>query len=169
MITQARLKQLLSYDPETGIFTWKAPRRGVTLGAQCGTDLRSGGKLYTAIHVDWMKYSAHRMAWLYIHGELPPAQIDHIDGNGRNNRLSNLRAVTCAENQQNRRLMSTNSSGFCGVCWKKSRSRWLVQIHINGKNTLVGNYKTIIDAVAARIRANKKHGFHANHGQKRPL
>jgi hypothetical protein len=173
MNTQARLKEILHYNPKTGVFTWKIrTSKRIRIGYEAGCIAHrkaTGGKKYRLIKADGALYLAHRLAWLYVYGEFPPHEIDHIDGNGINNKLINLRSVTRVENSKNVRLRSDNTSGFVGVHWDRFRSKWVAYINAKGKLHHLGYYEEIIDAAAARMRANKKYSFHANHGQNRPL
>lgn len=170
MITQARLKELLKYDPLTGRLMWAVSRPGKHRGSDAGCIKRDeAGKKYRQTSVDSIRYLDHRLIWLYIHGELPAEEIDHIDGDGLNNKMENLRSVSHAVNQRNRRLCSNSRSGFNGVSWHSKHRNWQVNIWAKGKQMSLGRYQSLIDAVAARIRGNKKHGYHENHGQSRPL
>jgi hypothetical protein len=115
-LTQARLKELLHYDPETGVFTRKF-RWGESrdIGSVIGYKTDRG---YVEIVLDSTKYRAHRLAWFYVHGVWPSAEIDHRDTDRANNRLTNLREATGFENHQNeRRARKNNKSGYLGVCW----------------------------------------------------
>ncbi len=171
MITQARLKQLLKYEPESGRLIWVVSKSWRTpVGSYSGSVTgRSGIKRYRHTSVDGDRYKDHRLIWLYFYGEWPCSDIDHIDGDGLNNKIGNLRIVSKTENQRNRRLCSNSRSGFNGVSWHSSTKNWQVNIRSNGKQITLGRYQTLIDAVAARIRGNKKYGYHENHGQDRPL
>jgi len=170
MITQTRLKELLHYDPDTGVFTWITVRSGQSSpGSIAGCDDEGKGKTYRVITVLGKSYPAHHLAWMYINGSLPDNELDHIDGFGTNNRIENLRPVTHIENHKNKRLYSTSTSGYSGVNWKKDQQRWTARIGVCGVRKHLGSYETIIDAVAARIRASKEYGFHENHGTYRPL
>ena len=119
MITQSELKELFYYDEETGNLTrLKANNNRLKIGQVAGyvkTDRH--GKAYISIRIDRKDYLAHRLAWLYVHGEFPIDQIDHHDGNGTNNKLSNIHSVASLENHKNRRKQSNNTSGICGVWW----------------------------------------------------
>lgn len=170
-ITQERLKYLLEYNPDTGVFTRKIGRKGVKKGAEAGCIVKGVivGKSYRRISIDYKIYAAHRLAWLYMTGEMPPDQIDHIDGNGLNNKWKNLRSVSAHENKKNKRLPVNNSSGFCGVAWNKVCKKWRALIQVNGKSKHLGMFKDKSDAIKARVAANIKYGFHENHGQIRPL
>jgi hypothetical protein len=154
MITQERLKDLLNYDPETGIFMWKVRRHGVTLGSVAGcTD-----EGYIRIKIDGRLYAAHRLAWLYVNGSLPEFTIDHINRVRSDNRIANLRSATNAENHQNRSKYITNTSGVTGVYWDNQRGKWRAQIEHLGRNVNLGRYSTIEAAAEARAAAKKK--FH---------
>jgi hypothetical protein len=162
-LTQKRLKELLRYDSDTGIFRWKmSPHRRCRAGAISGT-LNSRG--YICIMIDGRKYRAHRLAWLYIHGNMPPNEIDHINHIQDDNRLCNLRLATRTENSRNVSLYKNNSSGFVGVYWDKSRNKWQARVQVNGKSQHLGYFDKIEDAVRARKAASKKYGFHKNHGK----
>lgn len=170
--TQEWLKQILDYDPETGLFVWKIAKGPVKdrIGtvAGCVHETHSG-KRYIRIHVDGKMYSAHRLAWLHMTGKYPEDQIDHEDGNGENNRFSNLCEATNASNAKNRRLRSDNSSGVAGVRFDKQRKRFVAFIKAEGKNKFIGRYKTLEEAAKARKEAQIKYGYHENHGTERPL
>jgi hypothetical protein len=99
-----------------------------------------------------------------MEGVLPDSQVDHINGDRSDNRFCNLRVVTLQENRKNMRMCKRNTSGVTGVCWENDRKKWKADIKINDKTVKLGRFDTIIDAVSARISANKLYGFHINHG-----
>lgn len=144
MINQAQLKQLINYDPETGVFT--RPN-----GAIAGTD---DGQGYIQISLNNKKYRAHRLAWLYMTGQWPNI-IDHINKNRADNRWSNLREVTPRESNLNRKTFKTNKSGVKGVSWSKQHSCWQATVRINGKLYHLGFYTNIALAAAARYAAEQ--------------
>lgn len=169
MITQEQLKQFLHYCPDTGVFTWLIKRSGVRPGDKAGTHRKHDGKTYILISVNGKKYRAHRLAFLYMKGSMPDMLCDHINGNGTDNRWCNLREVDSVNNNRNMRLRADNKSGTPGVYWNKKDKRWQVQIKVGKKRGYVGQFKTLDEAVEARLKAEREHGFHENHGSVRPL
>jgi hypothetical protein len=170
MLTQNDLKDLLHYDPDTGVFTWLVSRGTVRAGAEAGAlHTKRNGKKYRQIMLFGKNYKAHRLAWFYVHAEFPSGEIDHIDGNGLNNKLDNLRAVTRTENCKNLRIPKHNTSGYPGVSWHKRRQKWRADININGKQKHLGLFENIDDAAEAYQAAAKAAGYHENHGKSRPL
>ena len=155
MITQARLHELLSYDPETGVMRWRVDRaRTAKAGQIAGTRNDRG---YISIAIDRKVYRAHRLAWLYIHGKWPNYEVDHIDGDRTNNRIKNLRDVKKSVNLQNQRHASANNkSGFLGVC--KRGNYWRAEICVNGKTRFLGSFATPEEAHQAYV--NAKRGLH---------
>ena len=169
-LTLERAKELLSLDESTGQLTWIATGRGRKLtGTPAGTIAEKKGKKYLHVCIDYVIYRAHRVVWLLFRGEHPQGEIDHIDGNGLNNRPSNLRVTSRPENCRNMRMSSKNTSGCVGVYWSKSRNRWCAVIKVNGRSIYLGCYCLKDDAIAARKSAEKEYGFHENHGSERPL
>ena len=169
-LTAERARELLDYDPETGVLRWKKSRGGSALsGSVAGSTMRVSGKSYRYLSIDGHKFLSHRVIWLMCSGIYPEMEIDHIDGDGLNNRISNLRHVSHSENQKNSRKQSNNTSGVSGVHWNKTANMWQARIKVNGKTLSIGYYKDIIAASNARKAAEKKYGFHQNHGTERPL
>ncbi len=174
MITQSRLKECLTYDSETGVFIWlERTRSHFKTDRGCKIfNSRDAGKpagseytpkrrrtSYLVIRIDGIQYRAHRLAWLYVHGKWPDNSIDHIDGNGLNNRIENLRDVTSRENSMNRKTQLNNTSGVTGVRWHKGAKKFEAHIKINGKFKYLGLFTTLEAAAAARAVANEKHGY----------
>lgn len=158
MITQERLKELLDYDPGTGLFTRRIGRGGEAAGSVAGTTNNDG---YVRIHIDKKLYRAHRLAWLYIHGEFPPNQIDHINRQRSDNRIENLRPSTQRENNQNQSKPRSNTSGVVGVHWYKRIGKWQAYIMLNKRNIHLGYFDSLEEAAAARAAAKAKlHTFH---------
>lgn len=170
MITQADVKALFHYDPATGIVRRIARAANRTnVGDIVGCKRRRrDGKTYLCVRIKYVAYLLHRIIWLYCNGEFPN-EIDHINGDGTDNRLINLRNVFMAENMKNRRLPSNSSSRYIGVSFDKRRHKWYSKITVDGKIIYLGSYINRSDAVKARDDASIKYGFHKNHGSDRPL
>ena len=171
MLTQDQLKEVLHYCPETGVFTWLVSGGRARKGAEAGCVYcnPTSGKLYRRAMVCGRRFREHRLAFLYMTGEFPENDVDHIDGNGVNNAWTNLRAVTRAENQKNSRMPITNTSGVVGVSWVKTCRKWFAHIGVNNSNKGLGYFHNKEDAIAARKAAEVLYGFHENHGTERPL
>lgn len=153
-ITAERLHEILRYDPETGIFTWvKTKRLSNYVGKTAGFKMPIG---YRAIMIDGKQQYAHRLAWLYMTGDWPAAQIDHRNGVRDDNRFSNLRAATKAENMQNSRLRKDNRCGFQGVGWDCQRQKWQARIRYQHRKYDLGRYDTPEAAHAAYLAAKAK-------------
>ena len=160
-MTQEKLKELLDYNEKTGEFRWKVNRGiKIKIGDIAGTLKKEG---YVAININYKLYYAHRLAWLYVYGKFPEQETDHINQNRSDNRVKNLRAVTCAENGKNQLLRKNNVSGISGVYWNKGIKRWIAQIWVGNKTKSLGSFTEIEDAKQARDEAKVKYGFHPNH------
>lgn len=149
-LTQTRLKELVHYDPSTGVFTWLVNSGRRRAGAVAGT-LSDG---YLVAHIDGKLRSLHRLVWLYMFGLWPAELIDHRDGVRNNNRLSNLREATYSGNAQNQKQASRNTSGVIGVT--RYRGKWRAQISVDGQYRGLGKFSTIGDASTAYLEAKKK-------------
>lgn len=166
-LTAERAHELLRYEPETGQFYWRVARGGIRCaGASAGFIDRRECPRYWKIRIDRRTYFAHRLAWLMMTGEWPSLQVDHINGDGFDNRWANLREVTNQENQQNAKLPRDNSSGAPGVWWNKARKQWYAQIGSREHRRRLGQFDRLEDAVAARKAAERELGYHPNHGRK---
>lgn len=164
-ITAARLREVLDYDPESGRFT-----RRITTG-RCGRWRIGGlagsptGDGYITIWLGRNHYQAHRLAWLWMTGEFPKQQIDHINQNRADNKWSNLREATQSENNCNSQRQTNSVSGFKGVSWNRPRTRRQAEIKTNGKHIFLGYFDTPEAAHAAYIKAAERHhGRFANAG-----
>lgn len=153
-ISQKRLKELLSYSPETGVFSWRVKRSNAAppIGGAAG-GLSNG---YNRIEIDQKQYSAHRLVWLYVYGRWPAKQIDHINGIRNDNRMVNLREASKSQNTQNQKLRLDNKSGLKGVSFH-SNGAWTSRITFNGKRVNIGYFDTKEQAHEAYIAAAKKH------------
>jgi hypothetical protein len=150
--------ELLNYDPETGVFVWvKRSNPNVPAGSVAGT-MNNG---YVKISIDNKKYFAHRLAWMYVYGSYPKAELDHINRVRNDNRISNLREATPAENKQNLSVAKHNTSGVKGVNFHTYYGKWRAYVYINGKQVSCGYFSSVEEAIAARKEAKKKiHTFH---------
>lgn len=149
--TQERLRELLNYDPETGVFTSKENRGRARLGKPIGTKWQA----YIAVRIDGILFLAHRLAWVYVTGEPPLSQVDHLDGNGYFNAWSNLRASDQSQNLCNTRRRSDNMTGYKGVCFIAAKNRYRAEICFHGKRKSLGTYRTAGEAKAAYDAAGR--------------
>lgn len=148
MLTQERLKEVLSYCERSGAFS-RLRKPGIPVGHV--------GR-YLQISIDGASYYAHRLAWLYVHGEFPANTVDHINGDGLDNRIANLRAASWAENQQNVGVRRDNTSGHPGVWWNAARRKWQAGIKADGRLKYLGLFASVEDAAEAYRSAKR-----ANH------
>jgi hypothetical protein len=169
MITQERLKQLLEYNPSTGEFVRLVDRsHNARAGSIAGTlsrgSPRDGGG-YLQTHIDGKVYLNHRLAFLYMTGEIP-AVVDHINHVRHDNRWCNLRALPDhVGNDKNVSLKPNNKSGISGVYWDKRRRSWAAEIVVSRKKHFLGRFALLEDAAVARKNAESAFGFHENHGK----
>ena len=151
-ITAERLRELLNYDPETGIWTRIAKPTPRANRSQPGDVVGCLDHGYLRIGIDGAHYYAHDLAWLYMTGEWPSQGIDHWDLDGTNNRFLNLRKATQSQNLANTRIQSNNTSGIKGVHEVRSaaKKRWLAFGKIHGKRINIGTFYTKAEAATAR-------------------
>lgn len=172
--TPKELSEMLSYDPKTGLFKWayrpeklfRSPASAKSWNNKYAGKVVAvfdNGRGYHIIAVRRQKLKAHRVAWALTHGQYPCGSIDHIDGDGHNNKLSNLRDVSHAENMRNRRLSSKNKTGVPGVFW--NGRNFEVAIKYLQKKYHLGNFQDLATATAVRKSAEMQFGFHANNGR----
>jgi hypothetical protein len=154
MITAEELRELLDYDPEAGVFTWRVSRGGCVAGSKAGSPDRDG---YIRVSLNKRFYGAHRLAWLYVHGEWPSHEIDHINCDSADNRIANLRPATRSQNKANTGPYRTNTSGVKGVHWHVRAARWVARVQVNGREKHLGCFTNIEDAAAAYRSAAEKH------------
>lgn len=156
-ISHAELVRLLAYNPETGVFTWKVRRCGVTLGQVAGSVDK--GHRYARIKVSETLYLAHRLAWFYTHGVWPKNELDHIDRDRGNNRLANLREATRSQNACNKPTYRNNRTGVRGVCWHKQHRKYIASIQLDGRSRHIGLFRDLNQAAEAYRQASLKiHG-----------
>ena len=152
-LTVARLKELLSYDETTGVFFWKVRTNRLAVPGSVAGRTNSLGRIQ--IGIDGKRYLAHRLAWLYVTGEMPAHDIDHVDNDHANNRFENLRLDPQKSNQQNQRKPhSNNKSGFLGV--SPHGNKWAATISTKGKRVHLGLFSSPEVAHAAYVDAKRK-------------
>lgn len=164
-LNQTTIRELLDYNPETGVFTNKVTRsnrskKGAVVGAIKYNKASDKSYLVTSLYCK--KYYMHRLAFMYMVGKFPD-QIDHVNGNGLDNSWKNLRSVCNQDNQRNRVRAKNNTSGVTGVGWDKSRKLWTATIQVSGRNISLGRFKLFDGAVEARKNGETTYKFHSNH------
>lgn len=163
-ITQAHLKQLVKYNKDTGIFTRLTPYGKHEIGDVIG---KVNNKGYIAIPLRGGLFHAHRLAWLYVTGKQAKGHIDHINQKRKDNRFKNLRDVSVQDNLRNCKVSKRNKLGVTGVSFLdvKTDLPYIARIYAEGRNIILGRFKTLKKATKARKKADKKYGFHKNHGK----
>lgn len=148
MLSQGYLKNLLNYDPDTGIWTWINPPNHNTrlMGKRAGNRRCDG---YLKIRIDGVAYYAGRLAYLYMQGRMPLFEVDHIDRDPSNDKWDNLREATSSENKCNR--IVSNRSGYRGVDWYEPLQKWRARLN----DIHLGYHSDLQDAITARDTAAK--------------
>ena len=159
-LTVEDVRKLFHYDGEQ-LWWRERPTKNFDMSKPAGKSEADG---YRRIGVSGKLYLAHRLIWVHVHGVWPLHQIDHINHKRNDNRIENLREATNPENGRNKSIPKNNSSGVVGVCWNKPSKKWQAQIRVNGKQIHLGGHLRKEDAIQARKEAERKYGFHPNHG-----
>lgn len=154
MIIVERLKEVLTYHPDTGLFTRNLEFGGWAAGEVAGCVKPDG---YRWIAIDGIQYAASRLAWFYCHGVWPRHHMDHKNNVRDDNRIENLRECNPSQNLANQRLSSRNKSGFKGVSWIKRDNKWFASIKVMGKSKSLGYYDDPEEAHSAYCEAAKKY------------
>lgn len=174
-LSYEQVNALLRYEADTGKLYWlPRPRESAKTEAswkRLNTRF-AGNEAFTARSQYGYRvgrlldkhYAAHRIAWLLHHGEWPSDQIDHINGDRADNRIANLRDVTCGENQKNKGSRRDNTSGVSGIHWHKPTQKWHVRVGLDGKMKHIGYFGIYEEALAARAKAHATHGYTDRHG-----
>ena len=151
------LREILNYDPETGIFTWKKKTSKKIVIGKIAANLRPSG--YMQISLYGRRYMAHRIALIWMYGGCNSFDVDHINGNKSDNRIINIRPATRSENKQNRlSIQPNNKSGYSGVDWHEHSNGWRATITTMRKQKHLGIFKTPQEAYEAYIKAKRE--FH---------
>jgi hypothetical protein len=146
MMTRMRLVELFDYDKSTGLFTRKVSVRKDRIGTIAGA---ANGFGHIQIRVDGTLFMAHRLAWMWMYGEWPSTNIDHVNGIPNDNRISNLRLATPKENQENVKLRIDSSTGCRGVNWNKAERKWVSRVQHYKERIVVGKFDSLFEAVCA--------------------
>lgn len=150
-----RIKELVSYSPATGVFTWRVKHGRQAAGSVAGSAKGSGG--YVRVMLDGCLCLGHRLAFKYVHGRWPRRQVDHINGARHDNRLANLREASSATNNQNRKAAHVrNRAGALGVTHDPRDGRYYARIYTKGKQRSLGGFSTAEAAHAAYLAAKRK-------------
>lgn len=173
-IEPSLLRELISYDPETGSMTWRAREQKyfpdsrawkIWNARYAGSAVTSRVRGYCRIRVMGKALFAHRVAWAIYYGRWPKDQLDHINGITDDNRIANLRDVSNAENSRNSKKPANNKSGRVGVNQVKATGHWRAEIGYNGLRLHLGCFATFEEACAARAAAERDFGFSPIHGR----
>lgn len=155
-MNQEDLKSVLHYDPITGLFRWRFAKAYNTKPWSVAGGITTTTKGYMQIVVNRKAHMAHRLAWLYVHGEWPMQQIDHINGCKTDNKIDNLRDVSQSENMLNQ--SKPRNGKLLGVSWIKTRKKWSARLQINKKINLLGYFDDANSAHQAYLAAKKNFG-----------
>lgn len=156
----AELREYIYYDPETGEMVWIKDKGRARVGDTVGTERPDG---YFEFKFNGVHLRVHVVAWALRAGRWPSGPVDHRNNKRDDHRWSNLRQTTTAKNNMNRRIHSHNTSGYKGVSWSKSDSRWRASIYAGSKKIHIGNFKDPIDAaIAYDKKARELHGAYAS-------
>lgn len=156
MLTQERLKEVLHYNEQTGDFTWLEARGNRSVGSKAWTKTKKG---YLQLRIDEKYHLAHRLAWMYVHGDFPESALDHMNLDRCDNRIANLRLATASQNQYNTGIRSDSTTGVKGVSFHKASRRYRAAITSRGETTILGYFATIAEAAKAyAAAADRIHG-----------
>lgn len=172
-LTDAYVRGILDYDRRTGALTWRQradmrPQWNARFARKrAGWERRDkhARTSYRRIRIDGRNYLEHRIVWLHYYGQWPQGEIDHINGDGTDNRIANLREVDRSANMRNQRKRLDNTSGVNGVYWDTRSAKWHAHIRVNGRRFYLGLFENLEDATRARREAEARFGFSERHGR----
>ena len=175
IVDQSLVRELLHYEPETGVFTWKRRDRKHFSNDQSWKtwNTRFAGTIagadilgYREIQIFYCRARSHNLAWLYMHGRWPIEELDHINRNRSDNRICNLREASRMTNCRNMPRLRNNKSGVTGVMWLKREKKWRAYISSErNKSISLGEFSDFFEAVCRRKSAERKFGYDRNHGK----
>jgi HNH endonuclease/AP2 domain len=154
-LTAERARELLDYNPDTGVLVWRGGHKKAKAGQTAGGFDKTTG--YMKVGVDGRRYPFTHIVWLIVTGAFPTKEVDHKDRCRTNNRWSNLREASDSQQSQNRDVSAANRTGHKGVCFDTKRGKWLAQLKIDGRKVLFKRFDNIGDAVAAYAAAAEQH------------
>ena len=168
--SQTYLRESFDYNKDTGILFWREDRPKYHFTSIVGYRIWKskfagtvagyiGSKGYVSVKLSGRMYKSHRIIWKWMTGEDPGSEIDHIDGDPKNNRWLNLRSVDTFTNARNIRKLDSNTSGVTGVHFCKRSKKWVSKIKVNYKTLYLGSFDTVDNAKAVRLEAESKYGF----------
>ena len=164
-LSVARVRECLRYEPSSGRLYWlphtSLKGRSISHTGVAGTSIGP----YVYVSLDGYRLLGHHIAWALSKGHWATEQLDHEDGDGRNNRIGNLREAGQLANCRNMQRTRLNKSGVSGVTRDSTRNKWQVHIRNGGKNTALGRFDSFDEAVATRKVAEQRLGYHPNHGR----
>jgi len=162
-MNQDHLNKIFKYDPLAGVLYWRIDQGKMKAGQVAGATDSDG---YIIVGLNYRRLKAHRIIWVMLHGEIPKGmQVDHEDQDTSNNRDENFRLVTDQCNKKNSSKQVNNKSDVTGVSWDSNAGKWRADIGVNKKNKYLGLFEDFDKATAARLAAERKYGFHVNHGK----
>lgn len=164
-LTYEYVNSIIKYDSLNGLFFRKDCKIKRFINKQVGKSYNNGHHDYVRISIDGKYHIAHRLAWLLYYGKWPENQIDHIDGNGLNNKISNLRDVSCSINGKNRKINMNNTSGRGGVHFNKRYERFQATAMSENKRHFLGYYNTFEEACDKLKDFHSTKEFTERHGK----
>lgn len=167
--SQSRLKQFFFYDPDTGLFQRiaKITVKGKIMSIIPREPQSITHYGYRQVNYMGRPYPIHRLIFLYMEGDFPPEDVDHINGDRLDNRWCNLRKVTRRENLMNVGVRPDNSTGYNGISLRSDTNMYHTYIEVKGKRVQLGNFMLLRTAIRVREKALREHDFHINHGKRK--